>query len=219
MPRPKSLIVVTKVSTREHERMLREQEAQAAARAAVAADPVLGLAVGLASGDPAAFPPPPERPAVKAGREATPRAISAPRGSKEAGEALLRETAEHLDRIFPLEQRNELLAELAVLPSGTPEDQISARLNCVKYANAISGIVTVVEAKAAEAGALLPVIRAAGPPSDEPWQAPKAETPLEAARAVVAQARPMDGWAPQKPQPKPLVGAVSVATNGNGDHA
>lgn len=211
MPRAKSLIVVTKVSTREHERMLREQEAQAAVSAS-------GILNNSTDGQPAPAPSQ-ERPAVKAGREATPRSISAPRGSKEAGEALLRETAEHLDRIFPLEQRNELLAELAVLPSGTPEDQISARLNCVKYANAISGIVTVVEAKAAEAGALLPVIRAAGPPSDEPWQAPKAETPLEAARAVVAQARPMDGWAPAKPTPKPLVGPVSVATNGNGDHA
>lgn len=218
MPRPKSLIVVTKMSTKAHEAMVREQAAQAA-RAAVAADPVLGLAIGLASGDPGTTAPPPERPAVKAGRDAKPREIGAPRGSKEAGEAILRATAEHLDAIFPLEQRNELLAELAVLPAGTPEDQISARLNCVKYANALSGIVTVVEAKAAEAGALLPVIRAAGPPADEPWKAPERSTPEEAARTVVAQARPMDGWEPKKPEPKPILGlTVTIPENGNGSH-
>ena len=106
-----------------------------------------------------------------------------------------------------------------MLPAGTPEDQISARLNCVKYANALSGIVTVVEAKAAEAGALLPVIRAAGPPSDEPWKAPERSTPEEAARAVVAQARPMDGWEPKKPEPKPFVGSISVEVPGNGNGA
>ena len=185
--------------------MLREHEAKATAAATLASTEVPG---------------PTERPAVKAGREAKERVLSAPRGSKEAGEALLRETAEHLDRIFPLEQRNELLAELAVLPAGTPEDQISARLNCVKYANALSGIITAAEAKVAEAGALLPVIRAAGPPTDEPWQAPKAETPLEAARAVVAQARPMDGWEARKPERLPMIGAVSVMVpSGNGDHA
>lgn len=214
MPRPKSLIVVTKMSTKAHEAMLREQEARQAAEGGSGLLPAT-------SGDGLPAPPsaPPERPAVKAGREAKPREISAPRGSKEAGEALLRATAEHLDAIFPLEQRNELLAELAVLPAGTPEDQISARLNCVKYANALSGIVTVVEAKAAEAGALLPVIRAAGPPADEPWKAPERSTPEEAARAVVAQARPMDNYvAPAKLVPV-IQPPFRVEGNGNGDHA
>jgi len=157
--------------------------------------------------------PPTERPAVAAAAEPVKVSRKAPAGSKDEGERMLAEMAQHVDTIFPLRARAELLKELALVPEGVPADQISARLAAVRYANHLSGIVTVAESKAAEAGSILPVIRAAGSPDgtqDAEWKPPANSTPQEAAKALVAEARPMDGWKPPEKPVTPLKGAFHV---------
>ena len=133
---------------------------------------------------------------IKAAAALPPVALEG-RGTKEAGEKAARELAGHLDRLIPPLARAAQLAEL--LTDATRDDEISARLAVLKYVNALSGIVTIAEDRAASAGMSLPRIVAAGAPAEDGWS-PSEASAAEKGAAFTPEQRPMDGYkAPEKP--------------------
>lgn len=133
-------------------------------------------------------------------------------GGKEAGEAIRKQLAAWLDEKMPPSERAAKLVDLLKQQAENPmpgAGNPNAQLAVLRYINELSGVVTMVQEKGADASVELPQIIVHGEPPPRPGSREALELLQQAKGSQYDEKFPLSPPAPPEP-PKPFKSAVSV---------